>query len=107
MQAGDVRYAGSDVWSPLAQAVARGEFTFSGAARFYTDASLGDEHPAHPDSPFQTHAIVVGDSRLPSTDREPAFWRADAGPTLDRLMRVSWRCCPAMSTVIEEDTHDR
>lgn len=107
MEAGAVRYVRSDLWEFFPQAIAEGEATFMGSARFYTAADLGDEHPDHPDSPFRTDPLIVGESRLPSTDREPGFWRADRRPTLDRMMRVSWRCCPAMSTVIEEDTHDR
>ena len=107
MEAGAVRYAQEDLWAFLSQAVAEGQTTFTGAARFYTGAALGDEHPDHPGSPFRTHPIAVGNSRLPSTDREPAFWRSDRRATLDRMMRVRWQCCPAMITVIEEDTHDR
>lgn len=107
MEAGDIRYGSVDRWEQFVQIVARGETTIAGAARFYASADLGDEHPMRPDSPFQTDPLAVGQSGLPSTYVEPDFWRADRRPTLDRMMRVSWRCCPAMSTVVEEDTHDR
>lgn len=107
MEAGAVRYGGEDTWGFFSQAVAEGRTTFTGSARFYTADALGDERPDQADSPFQTDPITVGNSRLPATDREPGFWRDDPRPTLDRMMRVSWQCCPAMITVIEEDTHDR
>lgn len=107
MKAGAVRYIRTDLWEFFPQAVAEGQATITGAARFYTDAELGDEHPDEPGNPFRTDPFIVGESLLPSTVREPAFWRADRRQTLDRMMRVSWQCCPAMITVVEEDTHDR
>lgn len=107
MAEGDVRYAGLDQWDLDAQAVPRGEATIEGAARFYTLTEMGSEAPSEQGSPFQRSPIPIPGSDVAATSEEPAFWSRDSRATLDRRMRVSWLCCPSMSTVVEEDDHDR
>lgn len=104
---GDERYINTDLWSLQPQAVAEGEATIAGSARFYPSEAMADEHPDNANSPFQRMPVTVGASVLPSTLEEPMFWRRDQRGTLDRHIRVSWRCCPPMVTVLEEDGHDR
>lgn len=107
MTEGDVRYEGSDLWDLDAQAVPRGEATIEGAARFYALEEMGSEAPEEQGGPFQRARIQIPGSDVAATSEEPAFWSRDGRATLDRRMRVSWLCCPSMSTVVEEDDHDR
>lgn len=107
MRAGEVRYAGTDEWNLFAQAVAEGEATIEGAARYYTERQMGFEHPGDPASPFQLDPLSIPGSHTVATLTRPTFWRNDDRPTLNRRITVSWTCCPAGPTRVEEDTHDR
>ena len=76
-------------------------------ASYYTEEEMGTYWPTgmdgaaywQPYPPFNICGHIDGNG--------PPFWNNIPKPRLERRIKVSWECCPAQETVVQDDTHVR